>query len=62
MQLVISIIRKNSNQLRIDVYKKGNDKVTITKNYNILSQQFSTERFKEITREHWNIECSLIGD
>ena len=32
---------------------------TITKNYYILSQQFSIERFKNVTREHWNIECSL---
>ena len=44
---------------RMDVYREENGKVTITKNYYILSQQFSTERFKEITREHWNIECSL---
>ena len=35
------------------------EKVTVTKNYYILSQQFSTERFKEITREHWNIEYYL---
>ena len=46
----------------MDVYREENGKVTLTKNYYILSQQFSTERFKEITREHWNIECSLIGD
>ena len=44
---------------RMDVYREENGKVTLTKNYYILSQQFSTERFKEITREHWNIECSL---
>ena len=28
----------------------------------LMILKFSTERFKEITREHWNIECSLIGD
>lgn len=44
---------------RMDVYREENGKVTVTKNYYILSQQFSTERFKEITRGHWNIECSL---
>ena len=44
---------------RMDVYREENGKVTLTKNYYILSQQFSAERFKEITREHWNIECSL---
>ncbi len=44
---------------RMDVYREENGKITLTKNYYILSQQFSTERFKEITREHWNIECSL---
>ena len=44
---------------RIDVYREENGISTLTKNYYILSQQFSTERFKKITREHWNIECSL---
>lgn len=44
---------------RMDVYREENGKVTITKNYYILSQQFSTETFKNVTREHWNIECSL---
>ena len=43
----------------MDVYREENGKVTVTKNYYILSQQFSTERFKEITREHWNIEYYL---
>ncbi len=43
----------------MDVYSEENSKVTLTKNYYILSQKFSTERFKEITREHWKIECSL---
>ena len=44
---------------RMDVYREENGKSSITKNYYILSQQFSTEKFKIITREHWNIECSL---
>ncbi len=44
---------------RMDVYREENGKSSITKNYYILSQQFSTEKFKNITREHWNIECSL---
>lgn len=44
---------------RMDVYREENGISTLTKNYYILSQQFSTERFKKITREHWNIECSL---
>ncbi len=43
----------------MDVYREENGKSSITKNYYILSQQFSTEKFKIITREHWNIECSL---
>lgn len=43
----------------MDVYKEENGKVSTTKNYYILSQQFSTKKFKLITREHWNIECSL---
>lgn len=44
---------------RMDVYREENGISTLTKNYYILSQQFSTERFKKITREHWKIECSL---
>ncbi len=44
---------------RMDVYREENGKITTTKNYYILSQQFSTETFKNITRAHWNIECSL---
>jgi len=44
---------------RMDVYREENGKVSTSKNYYILSQQFSTEKFKNITREHWNIECSL---
>ena len=44
---------------RMDVYREENGKSSIAKNYYILSQQFSTEKFKTITREHWNIECSL---
>ncbi len=44
---------------RMDVYREENGKISITKNYYILSQHFSTEKFKDITRSHWNIECSL---
>lgn len=44
---------------RLDVYKEENGKVTTTTTYYILSQQFSIEKFRDITREHWNIECSL---
>lgn len=44
---------------RMDVYREENNQVSITKNYYILSQQFSIEKFRDITREHWNIECSL---
>ena len=44
---------------RMDVYREEHGKITTTKNYYILSQQFPTETFKNITREHWNIECSL---
>ena len=43
----------------MDVYREENNQVSITKNYYILSQQFSIEKFRDITREHWNIECSL---
>lgn len=44
---------------RIDVYREENGKVSITKNYYILSEKFNIDRFINITREHWNIECSL---
>lgn len=44
---------------RMDVYREENGKNTVTKNYYILSQQFPIERFKKITRQHWNIECSF---
>ena len=40
---------------RVDVYREENGKATITKNYYILSQQFSLDKFIDITREHWNI-------
>lgn len=44
---------------RIDVYREENGKASTTKNYYILSQQFNIDKFISITREHWNIECSL---
>lgn len=44
---------------RIDVYREENGLVETTQHYYILSQQFSMEKFKTITRNHWNIECSL---
>ena len=44
---------------RIDVFRKENDEEKITKNYYILSNKFDIEKFMTITREHWNIECSL---
>ena len=44
---------------RIDVYREENGKSSITKNYYILSEKFNIDRFINITREHWNIECSL---
>lgn len=44
---------------RVDVYREENGKASTTKNYYILSQQFNIDRFISITREHWNIECSL---
>lgn len=43
----------------MDVFREENGKSSITQNYYILSQQFSTEMFKNIPRQHWNIECSL---
>ena len=46
----------------MNVYIEANGKVTITKNYYILSQQFSTEHFKEITREHWRLDVILDED
>lgn len=44
---------------RIDVYKEEYGKVTNTKNYYILSDKLPLDTFINITREHWNIECSL---
>lgn len=44
---------------RIDVYREENGKSSITKNYYILSEKFNIDRFIIVTREHWNIECSL---
>lgn len=44
---------------RIDVYREENGKSNITKNYYILSEKFNIDRFIIVTREHWNIECSL---
>lgn len=44
---------------RIDVYREENGKASITKNYYILSEKFNIDRFINVTREHWNIECSL---
>lgn len=44
---------------RIDVYREENGKNSITKNYYILSEKFNIDRFINVTREHWNIECSL---
>lgn len=44
---------------RVDVYREENGKASTTKNYYILSQQFNIDKFISITREHWNIECSL---
>lgn len=43
----------------VDVYREENGKASTTKNYYILSQQFNIDKFISITREHWNIECSL---
>lgn len=42
----------------MNAYREENGKVTLDTNYYILSQKFATEHFKEITREHWKIECS----
>lgn len=44
---------------RIDVYRLENDKEKITKHYYIFSKPFEFQTFIDITREHWNIECSL---
>lgn len=44
---------------RIDVYREENGKSSVTKNYYILSEKFNIDRFINVTREHWNIECSL---
>ena len=44
---------------RIDVYREENEQVKTTKHYYILSNTFDINSFIKITREHWNIECSL---
>ena len=44
---------------RIDVHRIENDKEKITKHYYILSKPFELPIFMNVTREHWNIECSL---
>lgn len=44
---------------RIDVHRIENDKEKITKHYYILSKKFELQTFMNVTREHWNIECSL---
>ena len=44
---------------RIDVIKDENNIKTTTTHYYILSKKFDLDTFIKITREHWNIECSL---
>ena len=44
---------------RIDVIKDENNIKTTTTHYYILSKKFDLDSFIKITREHWNIECSL---
>lgn len=44
---------------RIDVTREENGKKKITKHYYILSKKFDLDTFITITRQHWNIECSL---
>ena len=44
---------------RIDVYREENNQNKVTKHYYILSNTFDINTFMKITREHWNIECSL---
>ena len=44
---------------RMDVYREENGQVKTTKHYYILSNTFDINTFIKITREHWNIECSL---
>lgn len=44
---------------RIDVHRIENDKEKITKHYYILSKPFELPIFMNVTRELWNIECSL---
>ena len=44
---------------RIDVYREENNQNKVTKHYYILSNKFDINTFMKITREHWNIECSL---
>ena len=44
---------------RIEVYREENGKISKTKHHYILSNTFDIETFIKVTREHWNIECSL---
>ena len=44
---------------RIDVTREETGKKKITKHYYILSKKFDLDTFITITRQHWNIECSL---
>ena len=44
---------------RIDVYREENNQNKVTKHYYILSNTFDINTFMKITRQHWNIECSL---
>ena len=44
---------------RIDVTREENEKKKTTKHYYILSKDFDLDTFISITRQHWNIECSL---
>lgn len=44
---------------RIDVIREENNVIKTTKNYYIISKKVNLDTFIEITRHHWNIECSL---
>ena len=44
---------------RIDVEREENGKVTHTKHFFIISNKIELAMFMKVTREHWNIECSL---
>lgn len=44
---------------RIDVKREENGIAKTTKHYYILSDKMSVETFINVTRQHWNIECSL---